>query len=72
MPESRTITPEMSPFQRFQVGDHVAHFSLGDGEVMKNDGRTIGVRYTKAYGQYDRLWFEIHPHMLFYRGTAPR
>lgn len=56
---------------RFYEGDHVSHFNLGDGIVVKNDGRVIEVRYGRAYGSYDQNWFNQNGRMLFHRNTAP-
>lgn len=64
----RTITPGMSPFEKFAFGDSVAHISQGDGMVTKNDGREISVKYANgARGTYDADWFRIHPTFLFHR-----
>lgn len=65
----RAIDPAASPFEKFQVGDHVAHISRGDGKVIRNDGRYIEVLYIDGRGVYDGLWFGLYPTWLFHRNT---
>lgn len=64
--------------QRFQKGDHVAHITLGDGEVTENDGQTVSVTFVGRHkdgshwrGCYDALWFNLNPKFLFHRNTRP-
>ena len=72
MTEGRTITPGMSPFDKFQKGDNVAHIRLGDGTVVANDGFKIRVQFAgDVTGIYDATWFRLNPGNLFHRGTAP-
>lgn len=80
---ARKIDADTGPFERFLVGDHVAHFKLGDGTVTGNDGRIVQVTYVRRYpdnvvavcGQnvkqnYDAAWFKNNPRMLFHRGVV--
>ena len=68
----RIIKSGASPFERFQVGDHVAHISNGDGEVVGNDGASISVKFRgDLTGIYDANWFHVNHKFLFHRDTAP-
>ena len=69
----RTITPEMSPFKKFQFGDRVAHISMGDGVVTLNNGEYILVKFQRGNvtAEFDAGWFANYPRYLFHRGTVP-
>lgn len=65
--------------ERFQPGDHVAHITLGDGEVIHNDGKAVTVAFQRTFkdgtrmrGCYDALWFDLNPTFLFHRGTSAK
>jgi hypothetical protein len=73
MTEGRLIDKDTSPFERFQVGDEVAHITLGDGIVTANTGDEIQVTYSmsksaRAVATYNASWFKTNPRFLFHRG----
>lgn len=77
MAEARYIPPDAGPFERFQVGDSVAHITLGDGKVTRNNGEYIVVCLERPgrkrgfyVGEYDARWFQLHPRYLFHRGNV--
>jgi hypothetical protein len=62
-------------FDDFQAGDHVAHITLGDGEVSAVDSAHVHVTYAdrrgvRAKGSYDRRWFVLCPRYLFHRNVT--
>ena len=60
-----------SVMMRFHVGDNVSHISAGDGIVVAASLDGVHVQFRGYIGKYDARWFELHPHYLFHRGTAP-
>lgn len=82
----RIITPNMTPFQKFIPGDHVAHISMGNGIVQPREYMpsakfnemelVVTVKYERGpgyIGKYDARWFELNPRFLFHRieSTTP-
>lgn len=65
----------VTPFERFRVGDTVAHITGGDATVIENDGAAVTVRFARRcrpnVGIYDAPWFAAHPRHLFHRRPAP-
>lgn len=64
-------------FERFQVGDTVAHFTVGDGVVTDKTNESVFVTFEKKMkdgtplvGVYGIVWFQENPRMLFHRNTA--
>jgi hypothetical protein len=67
----RVCTPDMTPFERFQFGDEVAHLINGDGMIVKNNGEEISVMFANgSRGTYDAGWFSRYPSHLIHRGTS--
>lgn len=70
----------IAPPERFQVGDRVAHISLGDGVVTAREPSHVQVTYDEKYKKeivsvggkhivqnYDAAWFVRNPKFLFHR-----
>lgn len=77
----QALTQPVKPPERFQVGNKVAHISLGDGLVTAREPErgiitvTYGKKYTAPAAlagknivqNYDAAWFVRNPKYLFHR-----